>query len=103
MEYRVNHIQMIKNNNNTDNEVAVNNYLIQNIKQGEEIKSPEVQAIKREKKDLEKQEIKEAELFSIKVNQVGTFVMSVGLREGEKYAWKMQKMDTLDRPGIPTI
>ena len=94
---------MIKNNNNTDNEVAVNNYLIQNIKQGEEIKSPEVQAIKREKKDLEKQEIKEAELFSIKVNQVGTFVMSVGLREGEKYAWKMQKMDTLDRPGIPTI
>ena len=29
--------------------------------------------------------------------------MSVGLREGEKYAWKMQKMDTLDRPGIPTI
>ena len=103
MEYRVNHIQMIKNNNNTDNEIAVNNYLIQNIKQGEEIKSPEVQAIKREKKDLEKQEIKEAELFSIKVNQVGTFVMSVGLREGEKYAWKMQKMDTLDRPGIPTI
>ena len=94
---------MIKNNNNTDNEIAVNNYLIQNIKQGEEIKSPEVQAIKREKKDLEKQEIKEAELFSIKVNQVGTFVMSVGLREGEKYAWKMQKMDTLDRPGIPTI
>ena len=59
---------MIKNNNNTDNEIAVNNYLIQNIKQGEEIKSPEVQAIKREKKDLEKQEIKEAELFSIKVN-----------------------------------
>ena len=94
---------MIKNNNNTDNEIAVNNYLIQNIKQGEEIKSPEVQAIKREKKDLEKQEIKEAELFSIKVNQVGTFVMSVGLREGEKYAWKMQKMDTLDMPGIPTI
>ena len=103
MEHRVNHIQMIKDDDNIDNKMAVNNYLVQNIKQGEEIKSPEVQAIKREKKDLEKQEIKEAELFSIKVNQVGTFVMSVGLREGEKYAWKMQKMDTLDRPGIPTI
>ena len=45
-----------------------------------------MQAIKREKKDLEKQEIKEAELPSMKVNWIGTFVMSAGPREGEKYA-----------------
>ena len=32
MEYKVNHIQMIKDNNNIDNKMAVNNYLVQNIK-----------------------------------------------------------------------
>ena len=103
MEHGVNHIQMIKDNNNTDDEMAVNDYLVQNIKQGEEIESPEMQAIKKGKKNLEKQKIKEAELSSMKVNQAGTFVMSTGPREGEKYAQKMQKMDTSDRPGIPTM
>ena len=68
MEHRVNHIQMIKDDDNIDNKMAVNNYLVQNIKQREKIESPEVQAIKREKKDLEKQETKEAELSSMKVN-----------------------------------
>ena len=41
---------MIKNNDDTDNEIAVNDYLVQNIKWEEKIKSPKVQAIKREKK-----------------------------------------------------
>ena len=59
---------MIKDNDNTDDEMTVDDYLVQNIKQGEEIESPEMQAIKRGKEDLEKQEIKEAELLSIKVN-----------------------------------
>ena len=103
MEHRVNHIQMIKDDDNIDNKMAVNNYLVQNIKQGEEIKSPEVQAIKRGKKNLEKQEIKEAELPSIKVNQAGTFMISAGSGEGEKYTQKTQKMDTSDRPGIPIM
>ena len=103
MEHGVNHIQMIKDNNNIDNKMAVNNYLVQNIKQGEEIKSPEVQAIKRGKKNLEKQEIKEAELPSIKVNQTGIFMMSAGPGEGEKYTQKIQKMDISDGPGIPAM
>ena len=59
---------MIKDNDDIDDKMAVNDYLMQNIKWGEKIKSPEMQAIKREKKDLEKQKIKKAELFSIKVN-----------------------------------
>ena len=59
---------MIKDNDDIDNKIAVDDYLVQNIKWGEKIKSPEMQAIKREKKDLEKQKIKKAELFSIKVN-----------------------------------
>ena len=29
--------------------------------------------------------------------------MSAGPREDEKYAWKMQKMDTLDEPDVPTM
>ena len=29
--------------------------------------------------------------------------MSAGPREDEKYAWKMQKMDTLDEPDDPTM
>ena len=65
---RVNHIQMIEDDNNTDNKMVVNNYLVQNIKWEEEIESPEMQAIKRRKKDLKKQETKEAELSSMKVN-----------------------------------
>ena len=32
MEYGVNHIQMIKDNDDTDDEMIVNNYLVQNIK-----------------------------------------------------------------------
>ena len=68
VEYRVNHIQMIEDDNNTDNKMVVNNYLVQNIKWEEEIESPEMQAIKRRKKDLKKQETKEAELSSMKVN-----------------------------------
>ena len=32
MKYGVNHIQMIKNNDDTDDEIAVNDYLVQNIK-----------------------------------------------------------------------
>ena len=59
---------MIKDNDDTDDEMAVDNYLVQNIKWGEEIESPEVQAIKREKEDLERQEAKEAESPSMKVN-----------------------------------
>ena len=62
-----------------------------------------MQVIKRGKKDLEKQEIKEVELPSIKVNQAGTYVMSAGSGEGEKYAWKTQKIDILDGPGVPAI
>ena len=94
---------MIEDDDDIDNKMIVNDYLVQNIKQGEEIESPEVQAIKRGKKDLEKQEIKEVELPSIKVNQAGTYVMSAGPREGEKYVQKMQKMDILDGPGIPAM
>ena len=94
---------MIKDNNNIDNKMAVNNYLVQNIKQREKIESPEVQAIKRGKKNLEKQEIKEAELPSIKVNQTGIFMMSAGPGEGEKYTQKIQKMDISDGPGIPAM
>ena len=59
---------MIEDDNNTDNKMVVNNYLVQNIKWEEEIESPEMQAIKRRKKDLKKQETKEAELSSMKVN-----------------------------------
>ena len=94
---------MIEDDDDIDNKMIVNDYLVQNIKQGEEIESPEVQAIKRGKKDLEKQEIKEAELLSIKVNQVGTFMMSIGSGKGEKYAWKTQKIDILDGPGVPAM
>lgn len=32
IEYRVNHIQMIKDNDNTDDEMTVDDYLVQNIK-----------------------------------------------------------------------
>ena len=68
VEHGVNHIWMIEDNDNTDDEMAVDNYLVQNIEWGEKIESPKVQAIKRGKEDLEKQEAKEAELSSMKVN-----------------------------------
>ena len=45
---------MIKDNDNIDNKMAVDDYLVQNIKWGEEIKSPKMQAIKRGKRNLEK-------------------------------------------------
>ena len=32
MEHGVNHIQMIKDNNNIEDKMAVDNYLVQNIK-----------------------------------------------------------------------
>ena len=68
VEHRVNHIWMIDNNEDTDDEMVVNDYLVQNIEREEVIESLEVQTIRRGREVLEKQGVEEAELPSMKVN-----------------------------------
>ena len=58
-----------------DDEIVVDNYLVQNIKQEEVVKSLEVQAIKREREGLETQEANKTRLPFMKTNRTGTYIM----------------------------
>lgn len=49
----MNHIQFMDEDDETDNEVVINDYLVQNIKISKEIESSEVAAIKQRQKKLE--------------------------------------------------
>ena len=103
MEHSINHIWMINNNEDTDDEMVIDDYLIQNIEREEVIESPEVQTIRRGREVLKKQGVEEAELPSIKVNQMGTYVMLAGPGENDSYTWKAQKIDTLEGYGVPAL
>ena len=52
----MNHVQLADSKDNTDEELAVDNYLVQNIELSELIESPEVLAMKRRRRELEAQE-----------------------------------------------
>lgn len=94
---------MVNSDDDTDNKMAVNDYLIQNIKREEVIESLEVQTIRRGREVLEKQGEEEDELPSMKVNQTGTYMMPVGPGKNDSYAQKTQKIDTLEGYGVPAL
>ena len=58
----------------TDDEVAVDDYLVQNVKTSEEIKSPEVATIKQRQGELEALKQQEEWIRPLKIQCAGTYI-----------------------------
>ena len=69
-------MQLADGEDNTDEELAVDDYLVQNIELSELIESPEVLTMKRRRGELEAQEENKIQIQPLKTERPSTYVLS---------------------------
>lgn len=101
---QVNHFQLNNEEEDTDEELAVDDYLVQSLEPSGVTEDPEVLAMKRRREELEAQEENGARIRPLKTERAGTYVFSNNRKEGIQRGnpGKLQKGETTDEPqGAP--